>query len=114
LALLDKHAVDRVITERYGSNTKKKFKAVMRTLAFRSYARQKQLKVASYSKEKIDLVFGSFGAYTKDSRAQAVASVLKPLANAIPPKRKTWESEHYNMVIFDCGVLAMCHLYFNG
>lgn len=113
LSLLDKYSVDRVITEKFNSNTKRKFRAVNRAMAFRSYARQRKLKVSSYSTQKVDLAFGVFGAYTKDSRASAVASVLKPLARILPDKRKIYESENHNMAIFDCGVLALTHLYFN-
>jgi hypothetical protein len=88
LFLVAKYGVDRVITQKFGSVHNRHFKSVMRTLSFRSLARTKDVKVASYSKEKIDLVFGSFGAYTKDSRASAVTSVLTPLQKVIPPKRQ--------------------------
>jgi len=57
-------------------------------MTFKSLAQQRKLSIQTIGKQDVDLVFGGSGAYTKDSRAVVVASILKPLQNLLPPKRK--------------------------
>ena len=106
-----KYGVDVLITEHFGKDSQRKFKAINRTMMFRRLARTHKLSVTSFSKEKVDVVFGSFGAYTKESRACVVASQISPLKKWCPPKRKAWQPEHHRMAVFDCAVLSLVYLY---
>ena len=88
LNLASKYCANVLVTEHFGENSQRKFRAINRAMAFRSLARSHKMDVVSFGKEKVDLVFGSFGAYTKDSRAEVVGSLIKPLNKLQPPKRK--------------------------
>jgi hypothetical protein len=41
--------------------------------------------------------------------ASAVAAGLPELRTILPPKRRPWESERYNMSIFDAAAVGLAH-----
>ncbi|MEO8036657.1 MAG: hypothetical protein ABI837_19635 [Acidobacteriota bacterium] len=49
----------------------------------------------------------SRGLSTKESVAVALAAELPELASLVPPRRKTWMSEHPNANIFDALTLLL-------
>lgn len=113
LLLLDKFFIERVVCEKFTTSPQGKFRAINRVMTFKSLARQRKLSIHTVGKQDVDLVFGESGAYTKDSRA-VVASILKPLENLLPPKRKLWETDHHRMPIFCCAVLVLSYLHLNS
>ena len=114
LFLLDRFLIERVVCEKFTASPQRKFRAINRVMTFKSLARQRKLSIQTIGKQDVDLVFGGSGAYTKDSRAVVVASILKPLQNLLPPKRKLWEPDHHRMPIFCCAVLVLSYLHLNN
>ncbi|MGV6859626.1 MAG: hypothetical protein ACWA5X_11715 [bacterium] len=45
-------------------------------------------------------LFARFGATTKHEIAEALTEWLPALKTSLPPERKIWESEHYQMAAF--------------
>lgn len=73
-------------------------------------AKSRRLKVSSFSNEGIMKTFSEDGKTTKETRAEAIAGLFpEKLAHRLPPKRKLWKSEDYNMGIFDAVALAISY-----
>ena len=56
-------------------------------------------------------VFKTFHAHNKHEIAHAVAQQLPELAPQLPPYRKAWMSEDYQMAIFDAAALALTYFH---
>jgi hypothetical protein len=50
------------------------------------------------------------GTTTKHGISTTLAEWFGELSRSLPPKRKAWESEHHNAVIFDAAAAAMTFL----
>jgi len=86
--LVDEYYISRVIVERFGTTSTRKDKARELVLEFKKIARSKKVKTSSYSKERVDEAFCSFGSFTKYNRALSVVEVIPVLHHALPEKRK--------------------------
>lgn len=67
--------------------------------------------VKEYSREQVRFIFEQFGATTKYQIAATVVKNLPQLKGKMPPVRKPWMCEDYNMGIFDAIALAITHFY---
>lgn len=74
-------------------------------------AKAKSLPLHAYSREQIRLTFQQFGAETKYEISQKILEGFGELQPLAPAPRKKWESENYNMGIFDAISLALTHEY---
>lgn len=74
-------------------------------------AKERLLPVHAYSREQIKLTFQQFGAETKYEISQKILAGFEELKPLAPAPRKKWESENYNMGIFDAISLAFTHEY---
>lgn len=54
--------------------------------------------------------FGPYGGATKHGIASILAEWFEELAWKLPPKRRPWQSEHYNALIFDAAATAVAFL----
>ena len=86
--LVDEYYISRVIVERFGTTSTRKEKARDLVLEFKKITRSRKVKTSSYSKEKVDEAFCSFGSFTKYDRAVSVVEVIPVLQHALPNKRK--------------------------
>jgi len=60
---------------------------------------------------RVKKVFKAFQAQTKQEIAQEVAQQLPDLAHHLPPPRKPWMTENYQMPVFDAVALALTYFY---
>ncbi len=70
-------------------------------------ANQMGLQVSLISKRTIQEQFCVFGTGSKDDIATAIATMVPELAEKLPSRRRIWESEHYNMGMFEAAALAI-------
>jgi Holliday junction resolvasome RuvABC endonuclease subunit len=74
-------------------------------------AATEDLKCRCFSTLRVKKVFQTFRARTKHEIAQAIAQQLPELAPSLPPYRKLWMSEDYQMPVFDAVALALTYFY---
>ena len=74
-------------------------------------ARIKNLTIAKYSKMQIRDIFSFYGANTKFEISVQIMNWYKELESIIPPKRRPWKPEHYQMGVFDAFALMITHYY---
>jgi Holliday junction resolvasome RuvABC endonuclease subunit len=82
----------------------------IKTLSRKIIAMAATLKVSVrlFSQEQVRRTFFADGKGTKHAIAEIVAQRFpEELASRLPPKRKPWMSEHYQMDIFDAVALAL-------
>jgi hypothetical protein len=65
--------------------------------------------VALVGREEVRRAFGRFGKTTKYDIAARIAILFPELMWKLPPPRKPWQTEHYNMAIFDAASLAIAY-----
>lgn len=70
-------------------------------------ARRRKITVVRCSRESVRKTFDELGARNKDDIAAAVARTFPELAPRLPPRRRTWDPEHYNMAIFEASSFAL-------
>ncbi|MEO8036281.1 MAG: hypothetical protein ABI837_17730, partial [Acidobacteriota bacterium] len=70
-------------------------------------ARTLEVAVFPTSRRKVRLHWVARGLSTKESVAVALAAQFPELASLVPPRRKTWMSEHPNSSIFDALTLLL-------
>lgn len=70
--------------------------------------------VALYPRTEIKSVFEGQGAKNKHDIARVIARLMPELAPQLPKRRRTWESERYQMALFEAVALAITHLALTG
>jgi hypothetical protein len=78
--------------------------------AIRIAARVRSVKFHRFSEKKIRRFFSRQGCETKHQIASALAERFGSLSWKLPPKRKPWQSQHYNSVIFDAAATGVAFL----
>lgn len=73
-------------------------------------ARKVDREVLRYTREEIRTCFKPYGAMTKDDIACVIAQRVPEFARCLPKKRKEWEGESRNMVLFDA--LSLMHVFY--
>lgn len=79
-----------------------------------SLARAKNLNIIKYSKMQIRDTFSVLGASTKFEKSIQIMKWYPELESIIPPKRRPWKPEHYQMGVFDAFALLTTHWYLGG
>jgi len=72
------------------------------------------IEVAFVGEKDLYDCFNAHGAHTKQKIATLLATMLSELTSRLPPPRKTWQHEHWNMPIFDAAALGVGYLYLVG
>lgn len=70
---------------------------------------EKRITVRRYSRGDVRECFAPYGARNKNEIARTIAQLLPEFAPRVPPKRKLWKNEHYQMGLFDALSLAFTH-----
>lgn len=76
-----------------------------------SLARAKNLDIKKYSKRQIRDTFSVLGSNTKFEISVQIMKWYPELESIIPPKRRPWKPEHYQMGVFDAFALLTTHWY---
>lgn len=95
------------ISSRTGPRTKRLIEKIV------AYAKENDLKVTQYARDRVREVFEQFGATTKYEISQVLLTEFKELETRAPKQRKLWTSEDRNMAIFDALSLALTWFYLN-
>lgn len=73
-------------------------------------AKKRSITVRAISAKRVRRFFASRGNVTKHAIASKVAECFDELSPRLPPKRKPWQSEHHNTLIFDAAATAIALL----
>ena len=73
-------------------------------------ARLRSIACRFVTTKDIQHVIGRSGATTKYAIATVLIERFPDIAWKLPPKRRPWESEHYNAAIFDAAAAAVAFL----
>jgi hypothetical protein len=73
----------------------------------RAEARRRLIDIRIVSTEQVRTFFAAHGGRTKHTIASTLADWFEELIWKLPPKRKPWQNERYNMLIFDAAATAM-------
>lgn len=76
----------------------------------RSEARRRLIDIRIVSTEQVRTFFAAHGGKTKHAIASTLADWFEELIWKLPPKRKAWQSERYNTLIFDAAATAMAFI----
>ena len=112
--LLKTYRPDVLVIEDYageGSRRTPRVREVLRDIE--KLAATKKVTTHTYSRAEIRACFSQFNAWTKHEITRAIAESLPEFRNILPPVRKIWMPEHYNMNIFDAVSLVFTFFYFN-
>jgi hypothetical protein len=77
--------------------------------AIEKMARKQSAELVLFSRGDMQRVFGTASAITKEGIAAQVALMFSELTWKLPPVRKTWETEHHNMPIFDAVAIGITY-----
>jgi len=101
-AFMDQYHLDLVVIEDGASKARRRSSRVGDLVAaIRKLARRRKLPTRTLSRRKVKRAFESTERPTKHRIAVRIAVCFPVLAPRVPPPRKPWMSEHYNMAIFD-------------
>src|SRR5713226_6758614 len=87
---------------------RRRTKAIMQII--RRQAKSSSLKVAFVSERALRDCFRQHAKSTKYQVAISLAVAFPELAWRLPPRRKAWETENWQMAIFDAVALGVAHI----
>jgi len=67
--------------------------------------------VQTYSRSDVRQAFEYLGVTNKHAIAEAIAKHIPAFARYVPPPRKLWRTEHYQMGILDAAALALTYFW---
>lgn len=107
-ALMDQYHLDLVVVEDVKARGCRR-SARMRELIgeIRNLARKKRVRSHALSRRAVRDTFSSHNVVTKHRIATRITDWFPELATKLPPPRKPWMSERYNMQIFDAVSLGL-------
>ena len=77
-------------------------------------ARSAGIPVASISDISLRKVFATWEVRNKDQRASLLAGFYPHLRPKLPPRRRTWQHEHWSMPVFDAVAVGIAYLEASG
>jgi Holliday junction resolvasome RuvABC endonuclease subunit len=109
--LVDRYDVSAVVTEDCRGAMRLRAQAAQPFVnAVQKHFRKRSTRVVLYPRKRILQRFTPLGAKNKLEIAGLLAEEFPELACAVPPARKPWTREHYQMTVFDAVALAITHL----
>jgi len=110
--LIDLYSPDVIVMEDYAGKGSRRCVRVQKLIrAIDDMGVGRNIRVHSFSREKVRKSFSRFEASTKHEIATAIADRLPELAPQLPPVRKCWMAEDYRMNIFDAVSFALTFFY---
>jgi RNase H-fold protein (predicted Holliday junction resolvase) len=82
-------------------------RVALKTKVIQELSKSLGIGVAFVDRQNIDDAFSSHN--NKYERARLVVAAFPVLATRLPPKRKAWQSEHYQLTIFDAVALGLAY-----
>lgn len=82
-------------------------RVALKTKAIQELGKSLGIGVAFVERQAIDDAFSSHN--NKYERARLIVASFPVLAARVPPKRKAWQSEHYQLIIFDAIALGVAY-----
>lgn len=77
--------------------------------AIKKQAAKQSVEFELVGREEVRRTFERFGTTTKYDIAARVATLFPELMWKLPPPRKSWQTEYYNMAIFDAASLGIAY-----
>jgi hypothetical protein len=108
-SLLDSHAPSTLVIRRihvHSPTTAQQLARIIKTI--RVEARRRSAGVHVLSATAVKKFFARSGLTTKHEIALTLAEWFEDIAWKLPQKKKTWQSERFNMVIFDAVATGAC------
>ena len=112
--LIDDYRPDVLVVEDYRAKGSKRGNRAREIIAgIEQLAAKRRIKTRRYSRAMRRECFSQFDAWTKHEIAEAIGESLPEFKTFVPPVRKIWLPEHYNMNIMDAVALVFTFFYFN-
>lgn len=110
--LIDEYMPEIVLTQRLTGKHSKKTKRVTKLIEqIISLSEDKDVSVATYSREQIRFVFSEFQAKNRYEVAKKITEAIPQYKHKLPKRRKAWMSDGHTMGMFDAISLVMTHSY---
>ena len=110
--LIEYYHPDRIVLEDIQGESSHRCKRIEQLLSkIQLLAKEKGVKVSTYSPKQVQEVFEQFNCRNKYERAKAICEWLPELTSRIPPKRAIWMSEDPRTNLFDAVALALTYYY---
>jgi hypothetical protein len=110
-SLLESYSPHFVVLRHSEHNSRQAANAVRAvTVKITIEARRHSVQTQFISGKKIRRFFARNGCVNKHQIASLLAEWFEELSWKLPPKRRLWQSEHYNMMIFDAVGTAMAFI----
>lgn len=112
--LMEQHGITLVVVQNLtGKHSFKSNRVAELIEGIQLLAVTRGVRVFRYSREQIKFVFEQFKAKSKHQIATAIVEAMPQYKFRLPPKRKSWKPEHYNMGMFDALSLILTHFWIN-
>jgi hypothetical protein len=106
--LVDRYSPDVIILrDRAGVRSGRNWRYAALVDALETFAKQKKISIARYSRDEVRQSFDSLGSPTRYAIVQAIAKQLPIFETYVPPIRKIWKAEDRRMGMFDAAALAL-------
>jgi hypothetical protein len=82
-------------------------RVALQTKMIQTLAESSDIGITFVDRQEIDDAFSS--QKSKYERARLIVASFPVLATRLPPKRRAWQSEHYQLIIFDAVALGLAY-----
>jgi hypothetical protein len=107
-ALIEAHQPDALVLEDPTAPGSLRHDRIRRlTKALAALGNSQTLDVYPYTYGGVRECFGEFGVRTRYDIAMAIAKTVPAFEEFLPPPRRTWETEHARMSVFNAAALVM-------
>lgn len=109
-SLLTIYAPSVIVIRRLGKKERQRYRDIQPIVGMvRTLAKKHSSELVLIGREEVRHAFRRFGKTTKYNIARRVAIIFSELMWKLPPPRKSWQTEHYNMAIFDAVSLGIAY-----
>lgn len=109
--LLGLYAPSEAVMRRRKSSSREARKAILSAVqTIRTEAKGRSIILQSLSTREIRRHFAEYGCASKHQIASLLAKWFEELSCKLPPKRRAWQSEAHNMLVFDAGATGIAFL----
>ena len=114
-ALITRFVPDTLVLEAFEQrNSARKDRVARLCRSIQSFAIDRGIEVAIYTRGDVRACFAAVGAKSRDEIAEAVVRHVDALREWLPKRRRPWESEHRRVAVFSAAALVLTHFYLGG